>query len=67
LSLDGIDVRVRSVVAGTSRSAPLGESLVGEDTRVVTLRTATVDLEWSNVTYLEATARRCLAVPDAWP
>lgn len=67
LALDGIDVRVLSVVAGLGRSAPFGKSLAGEHTRVVTLRTATAELEWSNSTYLEATALRCLAVPDARP
>lgn len=67
VSLDGIEVRVLSIVAGASRPAPLGQSLSGEDTRVVTLRTATAELEWSNLTYLEATARRCLAVPDSGP
>lgn len=66
-SLDGIEVRVLSIVAGASRPAPLSESVGLEDTRVVTLRTATAELEWSNMTYLEATARRCLAVPDSGP
>lgn len=65
LSLDGIDIRVLSAVADSGRPASLGESLGGEDTRVITLRAATAELEWSHMTYLEAAARRCLAVPDA--
>ncbi|MGC0370390.1 hypothetical protein [Microbacterium sp. SLBN-111] len=67
LSLDGIDVHVLSVVADSGRPASCGESLAGEDTRAISLRTATAELEWSHMTYLEATARRRLAVPDARP
>ncbi|GAA4351828.1 hypothetical protein [Microbacterium rhizosphaerae] len=68
MSLEGIEVTVLGIVAGSDRPARLSELLAGaEDTTVVILRTASAELEWSLMKRLEDVARRFLAVPEAEP
>ncbi|GAA1968216.1 hypothetical protein [Agromyces allii] len=64
LSLDGVDVPISAIVAGSRRHATLGEIVGGGDTVIVTVRTDTAELEWSMLRRFDGLAIRALSVPE---
>lgn len=64
LRLDGVDVPVSAIVAGSRRPAHLAEIVGGGPTVIVTVRTDTAELEWSMLRRFDGLALRALSVSE---
>lgn len=65
LALESLTVPIIELVAGSRRQARLGEIVGGAETTVVTVRTATAELEWSTLRRFDGLALRALAAPES--
>lgn len=64
-SLDDVTFEVIEIIPASRRAATSDESLSGNDTVIMTVRTASAELEWSTLRRFDGLARRALDVEES--
>jgi hypothetical protein len=67
LTLGAVVIPIVETIGGSRRPARLNELVGASDSVVITLRTETAELEWSQPRRFDSLALRALDVPDGQP